>query len=85
MNLFFPQRGIIFIVAGDLLFPEHIQQYLLANSLREPPILKKLREETASHPRASMQINPEQGQFMALIVQLMGAQSDAGGRCVHRV
>jgi len=61
-------------VAGDLLLPEHIQQYLLASSLREPPILKKLREETASHPRASMQINPEQGQFMALIIQLMGAR-----------
>lgn len=61
-------------MAGDLLFPEHIQQYLLANSLREPPILKKLREETASHPLASMQINPEQGQFMALMVQLLGAK-----------
>jgi predicted O-methyltransferase YrrM len=61
-------------VAGDLLFPEHIYQYLLANSLREPPILKKLRDETASLPNATMQINPDQGQFMALMVQLMGAR-----------
>jgi len=36
--------------------------------------LRKLREETASHPRAQMQIAPEQGQFMALLVQLLGAR-----------
>jgi len=61
-------------MAGDLLFPERIHDYLLSVSLREPPILKRLREETASHPRARMQITPEHGQFMALLVQLMGAR-----------
>ena len=61
-------------MAGDLLFPEHIYRYLLANSLREAPVLKKLREETASHAQGRMQIGPEQGQFMALLVQLMGAR-----------
>lgn len=48
--------------------------YLLQHSLREPEILAQLRQETAQHPMAQMQIAPEQGQFMALLVQLMGAQ-----------
>jgi predicted O-methyltransferase YrrM len=61
-------------MAGELLFPEHLHQYLIANSLREAPLLRRLREETAALPRASMQITPEHGQFMALIVQLMGAR-----------
>ncbi len=51
-----------------------IYQYLLSVSIREPEILTKLREETAHHPRNMMQISPEQGQFMALLVQLMGAK-----------
>jgi predicted O-methyltransferase YrrM len=61
-------------MAGDLLFPKHIYEYLISNSRREPEILRRLREETAVLPRASMQISPEHGQFMALIVQLMGAR-----------
>ena len=52
--------------------------YLLHASLREPPLLKRLREETARHPRATMQISPEQGQFMALLARLMGAR-----RCIE--
>jgi caffeoyl-CoA O-methyltransferase len=61
-------------MAGDLLLPEEIYKYLLAMSLREPPLLRKLREETAAHPEVRFQIPPEQGQFMAFLVQLMGAQ-----------
>lgn len=53
---------------------DRLYDYILANSLREPDVLKQLREETAKHPRAAMQISPEQGQFMALLVRLMGAQ-----------
>jgi len=62
-------------MAGKLLLPESIHEYLLSASLREPPILRRLREETAAHPRATMQITPEQGQFMALLIQLMGART----------
>ena len=51
-----------------------LYDYLLSASLREPEILLNLRLETASHPRAMMQIAPEQGQFMALLVQLIGAK-----------
>ena len=61
------------IVMNDGLY-----DYLLAVSLREPPLLKRLREETAKHPRATMQISPEQGQFMQLLVKLMGAR-----RCIE--
>ena len=51
-----------------------LYDYLLSASLREPEILLKLRQETANHPRSIMQIAPEQGQFMALLVQLIGAK-----------
>ena len=49
-------------------------EYLLAHSLREAPALLKLRAETASHPKVNMQIAPEQGQFMQMLVRLMGAR-----------
>lgn len=51
-----------------------LYRYLLDHSLREPPILTELREKTAKHPRATMQIAPEQGQLMALLVELTGAK-----------
>ena len=51
-----------------------LYDYLQAVSLREPEILIQLRQETAQHPMAQMQIAPDQGQFMALLVQLMGAK-----------
>lgn len=53
---------------------DQLYNYLLSVSLREPEILLKLRQETASHPRSGMQISPEQGQFMRLLVQLIGAK-----------
>ena len=37
--------------------------------------MRRLREETASMEQANMQIGPEQGQFMALLVELIGARS----------
>jgi len=54
--------------------PEETYRYLASVSLREPEILRRLREETARSPRAQMQISPDQGQFMALLVKLMGAK-----------
>ena len=53
---------------------DRLHRYLLEASLREPPALARLREETAGHPRAGMQISPEQGQFMQLLLKLMGAR-----------
>ena len=49
-------------------------EYLLAHSLREDPALEALRTETASHPKVNMQIAPEQGQFMQMLVRLSGAK-----------
>jgi len=55
-----------------LFLNDNIYDYLLSNSLRDRDILKRLREETAREPMAAMQISPEQGQFMGLLVKLMG-------------
>jgi predicted O-methyltransferase YrrM len=52
----------------------NLYDYLLSVSLREPEILTQLRQETALQPMGRMQIAPEQGQFMALLVQLLGAK-----------
>src|SRR5579864_1195255 len=61
-------------MAGKLFLPDDLYRYILSVSLREPPVLKRLREETASHPDANKQIPPEHGQFMALLIQLMQAR-----------
>ncbi len=53
---------------------ESLYDYILDHSLREPEILARLREETAALPDAMMQISPEQGQFMTLLVELTGAR-----------
>lgn len=52
----------------------HLYDYLLSVSLREPEILTQLRQETVRHPLGKMQIAPEQGQFIALLLQLIGAK-----------
>jgi predicted O-methyltransferase YrrM len=51
-----------------------IYEYLLSVSLREAEVLTKLRQETDRHPMSIMQISPEQGQFMGLLVKLLQAK-----------
>lgn len=51
-----------------------LYDYLLSVSLREPEILTQLRQETAQHSMATMQIAPDQGQFLALLVKLIAAK-----------
>jgi predicted O-methyltransferase YrrM len=58
-----------------LTLTDALYDYVLAHSLREHPAQTALREATRGHERASMQISPEQGQFMALLVKLMGARN----------
>jgi predicted O-methyltransferase YrrM len=51
-----------------------IREYVIEHGVREPKILAQLRMETASHPRAVMQIPPEQGQLFEFLVKLTGAR-----------
>ncbi|MGF6125551.1 putative O-methyltransferase YrrM [Pseudomonas frederiksbergensis] len=53
---------------------DSLYQYLLDVSLRETPLLKRLRDETQTLPMARWQVAPEQGQFLALLVKLTGAR-----------
>ena len=55
-------------VSHDLL------RYVRSVSVREPDLLRRLRDETAPLPNSIMQITPEQGQFMAFLVELIGAK-----------
>ena len=54
--------------------PDDVYDYVLAHGVREPAILGRLREETASHPMAQMQIEPLQGAIFRLLVELLDAR-----------
>ena len=53
---------------------DDLADYLRKVSLRDTPLLARLREETAKQRYAGMQIAPEQGQFMAPLVEMIGAR-----------
>jgi len=53
---------------------DRIYDYLCDVSINEPELLRQLREETAQIEYSVMQISPEQGQFMSLLIKLMGAE-----------
>ena len=55
------------------LLPEDVYRYVLDGFVREPPVLARLRERTASVQWSEMQISAEQGQLLALLVRLTGA------------
>ena len=58
-----------------LAISESIYQYLCDHSLREDPILKELRDHTYDMEERAMQIAPEQGQFMQMLIKLIGAKN----------
>jgi caffeoyl-CoA O-methyltransferase len=62
------------MASRTLLLTDPLYAYLLEVSLREPPLLAQLRAETEALPLSAMQIAPEQGQFMALLTELIGAR-----------
>ena len=55
-------------------FDEPTYQYLVKTSVRETDVARRLREETQQLPMAQMQIGPDQGQFLQLLVQLIQAK-----------
>ena len=57
---------------------DDLHAYLLRVGVREPDVLRRLREESATLPQHNMQIAPEQGAFMGLLMELMGAR-----RCIE--
>jgi predicted O-methyltransferase YrrM len=57
---------------------DELAAYVVRFGTREPDVLARLREETAALPQHNMQIAPEQGAFLALLVELIGAR-----RCIE--
>ena len=57
-----------------ILMDDQLLEYLRQNSVREPDVLQELREETQKLPNSGMQISPEQGQLMAMLVKLVNAR-----------
>ncbi len=55
-------------------FDERTYNYLVTTSVRETEVAERLRKETQKLPMAQMQIGPDQGQFMQLLVQLIKAR-----------
>jgi caffeoyl-CoA O-methyltransferase len=57
---------------------DELSAYVVKVGTREPDLLARLREETAALPQHRMQVAPEQGAFLALLVELTGAR-----RCIE--
>ena len=57
---------------------DELAAYVVEVGAREPALLARLREETAALPQHDMQIAPEQGAFLAMLVELTGAR-----RCIE--
>ena len=58
--------------------PENVERYIVDTTLRDHPVLRDLREETAQLPGAGMQTGADQVQFLQLLVRLIGAR-----RCIE--
>ena len=58
----------------DLTISDDLWDYMRRVTLREPALLKRLREETAHDPKSSCQISAEQGQLMGLLMHLIAAR-----------
>ncbi|KAJ4847734.1 hypothetical protein Tsubulata_006908 [Turnera subulata] len=78
-------NGTAFVIANDekygnkqnISLTPRLYDYILSN-VREPEILRQLREETAAMRGSQMQVSPDQAQLLAMIVQILGAR-----RCIE--
>lgn len=66
------------MASRNAFLPDNIQQYIDGTTLRDLPVLRDLREETATLPQAGMQTGADQVQFLQLLVRLVGAR-----RCIE--
>jgi len=57
---------------------DELAAYIVKVGTREPEVLARLRDETAEIPQHGMQIAPEEGAFLAMLVELTGAR-----RCIE--
>lgn len=65
----------VFLMSNQILnLTPALYRYMVSVGVRDQDVLQQLREENGQHPRAVMQIAPEQGQFMGLLVQLLGVK-----------
>jgi predicted O-methyltransferase YrrM len=62
------------MTAKSTFVDREIQEYIVANVVREHPVLRELREETANRPNARMAIGPEQGQLMQMLARMIDAR-----------
>src|SRR4051812_34110899 len=53
---------------------DELWRYLLDVTVHEPPIPGRLRDETAKLAEANMQISPEQGRFLAFLIEVLGVR-----------
>jgi predicted O-methyltransferase YrrM len=74
MGLPFLEGPSAFMSNRRLVLDDALYEYFQRHSFREPEILKRLRAETGTLPRAGMQISPEQGQLMRLLIELIGVR-----------
>lgn len=59
---------------ASIALSDALETYLRRVGVREPDVLRRLREETAHLPNGQMQISPEQGAFMSVLVKAIGAR-----------
>lgn len=60
-------------MSSSTFLPEEYYRYMLEHSAQETPLLRRLREETLATGVPQMQISPDQGMFLHLLLRAMNA------------
>jgi predicted O-methyltransferase YrrM len=61
-------------MSKSVFIDEAVDNYLIAETVHEHPVMRELRLETSRRPNAQMEIGPEQGAFMQLLARIVGAR-----------